>query len=57
MGAVIHVFDMPPFIVTLAGMFVARGTSFLMSTNSTPITAPLYAAVSDFGIGLPGGGD
>jgi ribose/xylose/arabinose/galactoside ABC-type transport system permease subunit len=56
MGAVIHVFDMPPFIVTLAGMFVARGTSFLMSTESTPITAPLYAAVSDFGIALPGGG-
>jgi len=56
MGAVIHVFDMPPFIVTLAGMFVARGTSFLMSTESTPIAAPLYAAVSDFGIALPGGG-
>jgi ribose/xylose/arabinose/galactoside ABC-type transport system permease subunit len=56
MGSVIHVFDMPPFIVTLAGMFVARGTSFLMSTESTPITAPLYAAVSDFGVALPGGG-
>ncbi|KJC40375.1 ABC transporter permease [Bradyrhizobium sp. LTSPM299] len=56
MGAVIHFFDMPPFIVTLAGMFVARGTSFLMSTESTPITAPLYTAVSDFGIALPGGG-
>src|SRR5439155_4324226 len=25
MGAVIHVFDLPPFIVTLAGMFLARG--------------------------------
>jgi ribose/xylose/arabinose/galactoside ABC-type transport system permease subunit len=56
MGAVIHVFDMPPFIVTLAGMFLVRGTSFLMSTESTPITAPLYTAVSDFGLALPGGG-
>ncbi|MFX5272000.1 sugar ABC transporter permease YjfF, partial [Acinetobacter baumannii] len=35
MGAIIHVFDMPPFIVTLAGMFLARGSSFLISTEST----------------------
>lgn len=56
MGAVIQVFDMPPFIVTLAGMFLARGASFLLSTESTPINAPLYAAVSDFAVRLPGGG-
>jgi galactofuranose transport system permease protein len=56
MGAIIHFFEMPPFIVTLAGMFVARGVSFLMSTQSTPITAPLYSSVSDFAIMLPGGG-
>ena len=37
-------------------MFLERGTSFLMSTESTPITAPLYTAVSDFGLALPGGG-
>jgi ribose/xylose/arabinose/galactoside ABC-type transport system permease subunit len=56
MGAIIHFFDMPPFIVTLAGMFLARGASFLMSTESTPISAPLYSAVSDFALRLPGGG-
>lgn len=56
MGAVIQAFDMPPFIVTLAGMFLARGASFLMSTESTAINAPLYAAVSDFAVRLPGGG-
>ena len=56
MGAVIHFFDMPPFIVTLAGMFLVRGISFLMSTESTPITAPFYVAVSDWGLALPGGG-
>ena len=56
MGAVIHVFDLPPFIVTLAGMFLARGASFLLSTESTPITAPLYTTVSDFALRLPGGG-
>ena len=56
MGAIIHVFDMPPFIVTLAGMFLARGASFLMSTESTPISAPIYSTVSDFALRLPGGG-
>ena len=46
MGAVIHVFGMPPFIVTLAGMFLARGASFLMSTESTPIiSAGLFDGV------------
>ena len=56
MGSVIHVFDLPPFIVTLAGMFLARGASFLLSTESIPITAPVYSAVSDFALRLPGGG-
>lgn len=56
MGAVIQYFDMPPFIVTLAGMFLARGISFLMSTESIPINAPLYANLSDYAIALPGGG-
>ena len=54
MGAIIHFFDMPPFIVTLAGMFLARGASFLMSTESTPISAPLYSTVSDSRCGCPG---
>jgi galactofuranose transport system permease protein len=56
MGGVIHAFDLPPFIVTLAGMFLARGASFLLSTESTPITAPIYSTVSDFALRLPGGG-
>lgn len=56
MGALIQGFDMPPFIVTLAGMFLARGASFLLSTESIPVTAPLYSAISDFAFRLPGGG-
>jgi len=56
MGGIIHVFDLPPFIVTLAGMFLARGVSFLLSTESIPISAPIYSTVSDFAIRLPGGG-
>jgi len=56
MGAIIQYFDLPPFIVTLAGMFLARGSSFLMSTESIPITAPLYGNLADHAIKLPGGG-
>jgi simple sugar transport system permease protein len=56
MGAVIHYLDMPPFIVTLAGMFLVRGASFLMSTESIAINAPLYADLSAAVIRLPGGG-
>ncbi|CCE09991.1 putative sugar transport protein (ABC superfamily, membrane) [Bradyrhizobium sp. STM 3843] len=56
MGSIIHIFDLPPFIVTLAGMFLARGVSFLLSTESIPISAPIYSTVSDFAIRLPGGG-
>jgi ribose/xylose/arabinose/galactoside ABC-type transport system permease subunit len=56
MGAIIQVFDLPPFIVTLAGMFLARGTSFLMSTDSIPINAPLYSELADYAIKLPGNG-
>lgn len=56
MGAMIQYFDLPPFIVTLAGMFLARGISFLMSTESMPINAPLYTNLADDAIKLPGGG-
>jgi len=56
MGAAIHYFEMPPFIVTLAGMFLARGASFLMSTESIPITHPLFSEITSWSLRLPGGG-
>lgn len=56
MGAAIEYFEMPPFIITLAGMFLARGASFLLSTESIPINAPLYADLAAYAIRLPGGG-
>ncbi|WAC29598.1 galactofuranose ABC transporter, permease protein YjfF [Ancylobacter sp. SL191] len=55
MGAMIQYFELPPFIVTLAGMFLARGVSFLLSTESIPINAELYATLSDHAIRLTGG--
>lgn len=56
MGAIIHHFDVPPFIVTLAGMFLARGVAFLLSTDSLPIDDALYQEVAAFSLRLPGGG-
>ncbi|MGH1331796.1 MAG: galactofuranose ABC transporter, permease protein YjfF [Paracoccaceae bacterium] len=42
MGAIIHYLEMPSFIVTLAGMFLARGAAYLLSTDSVPITHEFY---------------
>lgn len=55
MGGVIFFLDMPPFIVTLAGMFLARGISYLLTTESVPITHPFYSTLQDLYIRMPGG--
>ena len=54
-GGLIHVFRLQPFIVTLAGMFLARGLCFLISEDSITIDAPLFVALSRTQIPLPGG--
>lgn len=46
MGLVIHFFDVQPFIVTLAGMFLARGLCFLISVESVSITDPAFRAMA-----------
>jgi len=46
MGMLIHFFKLQPFIVTLAGMFLARGLCYLISINSITIDDPLYVAMS-----------
>lgn len=56
MGAIIHYLDMPAFIVTLAGMFLARGMAFVLSIDSVPIVHPFYKTLKTFFISLPGGG-
>ncbi|MCC6907237.1 MAG: hypothetical protein IT430_04785 [Phycisphaerales bacterium] len=33
MGTIIHVFRLPPFLVTLAGMFLARGAALLLTAE------------------------
>lgn len=46
MGAVIHYFKLQPFIVTLGGMFLARGLCYLISINSMPIDDALFVSMS-----------
>ncbi|NTJ11228.1 galactofuranose ABC transporter, permease protein YjfF [Rhizobium lusitanum] len=56
MGAIIHYLSMPPFIVTLAGMFLARGIAFVISIDSIPIEHDFYSRLSDLYWLMPGGG-
>jgi simple sugar transport system permease protein len=46
MGWLIQRFRLQPFIVTLAGMFLARGLCYLISIDSISISDPTYAAIS-----------
>lgn len=61
MGFIIQVFQIPAFIVTLAGMFLARGLCYLVSIDSIAITDSTLSAWSqarlplgDFGEISPG---
>ena len=56
MGAAIHYLDVPSFIVTLAGMFLARGMAFVITTDSIPISHEFYTAVQRLYVLMPGGG-
>jgi simple sugar transport system permease protein len=47
-GAIVHFFRLPPFLVTLAGMFLARGLAQLISLESVGISHALYNAVDTF---------
>lgn len=45
MGLVIEYFDVQPFIVTLAGMFLARGLCYVISVDTLPINDPVLREV------------
>jgi simple sugar transport system permease protein len=55
MGAIIHFFRLQPFIVTLAGMFLARGLCYLISIESITIEDPLFVAMSQTQLPFLGG--
>jgi ribose/xylose/arabinose/galactoside ABC-type transport system permease subunit len=51
-GVLIQRFRLQPFIVTLAGMFLARGLCYLISIDSVSITNPFYTEVSQLRVPL-----
>ena len=55
MGAMIHYFKLQPFIVTLAGMFLARGLCYLISINSITIDNPVFLSMSQTQLPFLGG--
>jgi len=52
MGWLIQRFRLQPFIVTLAGMFLARGLCYLISIDSISITDEAYTALAQLRIPL-----
>lgn len=56
MGGMIYLLAMPPFIVTLAGMFLARGASYMLSIDSVPIADPFYQMMQRAYFVMPGRG-
>lgn len=54
MGTLIQAFRLPPFLITLAGMFLARGMGFWLNTESVAIHHPVYDWLANFDIPLGG---
>lgn len=52
MGAAIHYLNVPPFITTLTGMFLARGVCSLISRESISISHPTIDALAGWKIYL-----
>lgn len=56
MGIFIYYFKIPSFIVTLSGMFLARGGAYVLTTDSISIRHPFYVNVSKLVYIFPDGG-
>lgn len=55
MGCLIHYFNLQPFIVTLAGMFLARGLSYLISVETISIDHKFFNFMASTRIPIGGG--
>ncbi|WP_321333233.1 galactofuranose ABC transporter, permease protein YjfF [Breoghania sp.] len=56
MGGLIHALAMPPFIVTLAGMFLLRGLAYILTIDSVPIDHAFYGSLDSAYWLMPGKG-
>ncbi len=54
MGALIHYFKQPPFLITLAGMFFARGCAHWISTDSIDIKNGFFLQFSRYATKIGG---
>src|SRR3954469_6773330 len=54
MGLMMQMFSLPPFLVTLAGMFLARGFAYVLKLESIPINHFLDAITESLRIPLGG---
>lgn len=52
MGALIHYFRQPAFLITLAGMFLMRGGAYWISTETVGLQHPFYERLSSFEVPL-----
>lgn len=52
MGWIIHYCKLPAFLVTLAGMFMARGIGYLVSLESIALAHPFYGKVAGYSFPL-----
>ncbi len=55
MGLLIHYLDIQPFIATLAGLFLARGLTYLISVEAIPIRDHTFSDMGFRSVTLPGG--
>jgi simple sugar transport system permease protein len=55
-GFLIDFFDIQPFIITLAGLFLLRGACFMINLDSVPIRHPFVGAFAGASVPLPGDG-
>lgn len=54
MGWLIQTFDIPPFIITLAGLYLARGLCYVVSIDTIGITHPFWQAMASSAIPIAG---
>lgn len=52
MGCLIHFYRLPAFLITLAGMFLARGSGYWINTDSVGITHPWYETLAGYALSL-----
>jgi simple sugar transport system permease protein len=55
MGYVIHAFQIQPFIVTLAGLFLFRGLCLVINKESIPINDSMVASLAQVQVPVPAG--